>query len=117
MPIAALTQPVDGQSAVDEDLIADSRQAEEITFARHVAPIVYNNCARCHRPGQVAPFSLLTYKDAVKRAHDLYEAAYSGLMPPWKPHSGVGLFLDAATVIRDRSGNSQTVGSIRLQAG
>ena len=67
MPIAALTQPVDGQSAVDEDLIADSRQAEEITFARHVAPIVYNNCARCHRPGQVAPFSLLTYKDAVKR--------------------------------------------------
>ena len=29
-------------------------------------------------------------------AHDLYEAAYSGLMPPWKPHSGVGLFLDAA---------------------
>jgi hypothetical protein len=94
MPIAALTAPFEGPHA-DPDAVADLRPGEEITFARHVAPILYNNCVRCHRPGQVGPFSLLSYKDAVKRASVLYDAASSGRMPPWKPHPGVGLFLDA----------------------
>ena len=33
------------------------------TFAADVAPIIYNNCSTCHRPGQAAPFSLLSYDD------------------------------------------------------
>jgi AhpC/TSA family len=94
MPIAALTAHFEGPRA-DPDVVADSRPEEGITFARHVAPILYNNCVRCHRPGQVGPFSLLSYKDAVKRASVLCDAASSGRMPPWKPHPGVGLFLDA----------------------
>jgi hypothetical protein len=94
MPIAVLTAPFEGPTS-DPNVVADQRPEEEITFARHVAPILYNNCARCHRPGQVGPFSLLSYKDAAKRASVLYEAASSGRMPPWKLHPGVGLFLDA----------------------
>ena len=39
-------------------------QTKDATFAKDVAPIVYENCVYCHRPGEVAPFSLLTYKDA-----------------------------------------------------
>ena len=42
----------------------DQAPAREVTFARDVAPIVFANCAYCHRPGEVAPFSLLSYKDA-----------------------------------------------------
>ena len=36
------------------------------TFNRDVAPLVFKNCAACHRPGEVAPFSLLTYADVKK---------------------------------------------------
>ena len=44
-----------------------------VTFSRDVAPILWKNCVRCHRPGEVGPFSLLTYQDAAKRASFLYE--------------------------------------------
>ena len=71
------------------------RDGEAITFTKHVAPILWRNCVRCHRPGQIGPFSLLTYKDAARRATFLHDVAASGRMPPWKPHAGVGVFLDA----------------------
>ncbi len=66
-----------------------------ITFTRHVAPILWKNCAKCHRPGAVAPFSLLCYNDAAKRADFIRDVVSSGQMPPWKPHPGAGVFLDA----------------------
>jgi peroxiredoxin len=72
------------------------RTAETITFAQHVAPILWNNCSRCHRPGEVGPFSLLTYKDAAKRAEFIRDVTANGSMPPWKPHAGAGVFQDAA---------------------
>jgi hypothetical protein len=75
-------------------VVNDASQAD-VTFSAHVAPILWKNCVRCHRPGEVAPFSLLTYRDAAKRASFIYEVAASGRMPPWKPHAGVGVFLDA----------------------
>ena len=39
-----------------------------VTFTRDVAPIVFEHCATCHRPGDIAPFSLLTYDDVRPRA-------------------------------------------------
>jgi peroxiredoxin len=69
--------------------------SEPITFAKHVAPILFKNCVSCHRPGEVAPFSLLTYRDAAKRADFIRDVVESGRMPPWKPHPGAGVFLDA----------------------
>ncbi|HZW29826.1 MAG TPA: redoxin domain-containing protein [Isosphaeraceae bacterium] len=68
---------------------------ETITFNKHVAPILYRNCARCHRPGEVGPFPLLTYRDALKRADFIREVTAAGQMPPWKAHPGAGVFLDA----------------------
>jgi peroxiredoxin len=68
---------------------------EAITFTKHVAPILWTNCARCHRPGAVAPFSLLTYQDAARRADFIRDVVMNGQMPPWKPHSGAGIFRDA----------------------
>jgi peroxiredoxin len=72
------------------------RKKETITFTKDVAPILWRNCARCHRPGAVAPFSLLTYNDAAKRADFIQDVVSSGQMPPWKPHSGAGVFQDAS---------------------
>jgi hypothetical protein len=69
--------------------------AENVTYARHVAPILWKHCAGCHRPGAVAPFSLLTYKDAAKRADFIREVTARREMPPWKPEPGHGEFHDA----------------------
>jgi peroxiredoxin len=68
---------------------------EPITFTKHVAPILWRNCARCHRPGEVGPFPLLSYRDAAKRADFIREVTAAGQMPPWKAHPGAGVFLDA----------------------
>ena len=60
------------------------------TFARDVGPILRARCRECHRPGQVAPFSLETYEQARKRAGDLASVVEERRMPPWKPSPGVG---------------------------
>jgi hypothetical protein len=68
---------------------------ETITCNKHVAPILWKNCAKCHRPGEVGPFSLLSYRDAAKRADFIREVTAAGQMPPWKAQPGAGVFVDA----------------------
>ncbi len=58
------------------------------TFTRDVAPILYRHCATCHHEGEVAPFPLLTYQDAAKRARQIADVTASRYMPPWKPVGG-----------------------------
>lgn len=62
------------------------------TFTHDVAPILFDHCIQCHRPGQVAPFSLLTYEDAARRARLIAHAVAIRYMPPWKPVHGYGSF-------------------------
>ncbi len=54
------------------------------TFNKDIAPILYKNCSVCHRPGEAAPFSLLTYADAKKKSATLAKAVHNRAMPPWK---------------------------------
>jgi mono/diheme cytochrome c family protein len=61
-------------------------------FAHDVAPILYQNCVSCHRPGESAPFSLLNYSDAKKHAQQIASATASRAMPPWLPAAGYGEF-------------------------
>jgi tetratricopeptide (TPR) repeat protein len=63
-----------------------------VTFNRDVAPILYGNCTTCHRPGESAPFSLLTYSDAKQRAGLISAVTSSHVMPPWQPESAEGEF-------------------------
>ncbi|HYM11562.1 MAG TPA: hypothetical protein VEU62_12565, partial [Bryobacterales bacterium] len=65
------------------------------TFNKDIAPILYRNCVTCHRPGEVAPFSLLTYADASKRASLIARVTASRYMPPWRAEPGYGDFQDA----------------------
>lgn len=55
------------------------------TWAHDVAPIIMRRCAECHRPGEVAPFSLLAYADAAKRARFIAKTVRARNMPPWNP--------------------------------
>ena len=62
------------------------------TYNKDIAPILNSQCAQCHRPGEVAPFSLLTYQDAAKRAPLIATVTQKRFMPPWKPEPGFGAF-------------------------
>ena len=68
--------------------------AEVPTFNKDIAPILWANCAGCHRAGEIGPFPLLTYKDAAKRASFIAEITTSRRMPPWKAEPGFGSFHD-----------------------
>ncbi|MFZ1143173.1 MAG: tetratricopeptide repeat protein [Candidatus Sulfotelmatobacter sp.] len=59
--------------------------AEQVTFNRDIAPIIFRSCATCHRPGEAAPFSLLNYSDIKKHARQIVDVTGSRTMPPWLP--------------------------------
>ena len=66
-----------------------------LTYTKDIAPILFKNCTSCHRPGEVAPFSLLTYQDAKKRAAQIAAVTESRFMPPWKADPAYGEYHDA----------------------
>lgn len=74
--------------------LAPACSAQTITFAHDIAPIVYEHCASCHRPGESGPFSLLTYEDVKKHAAQIATVTKSKFMPPWLPEAGYGDFAD-----------------------
>ncbi len=63
-----------------------------VAYAAEVAPIVQRKCQACHRPGQEAPFSLLTYDDARSRAAGIEEVIRERRMPPWHADPRFGHF-------------------------
>ena len=62
---AAMLLPaaIAGQNGQDNNYRA-TQGPKDVTFSKDVAPIVYANCVYCHRPGEIAPFSLLSYQSA-----------------------------------------------------
>ena len=64
------------------------------TYTRDIAPILFRSCAPCHRPGEAAPFSLLTYADAKSHARLIEEMTKRRLMPPWLPAADDPKFAD-----------------------
>ncbi|MBA2260171.1 MAG: hypothetical protein H0W18_14850, partial [Acidobacteria bacterium] len=62
------------------------------TFTKDVAPILYKNCATCHRPGEIAPMSLLTYAEARPWAKSIRDEVAEATMPPWHADPKHGKF-------------------------
>lgn len=62
--------------------------AQPVTFTKQIAPLMFERCAPCHRPGESAPFSLLTYTDAKQHAKQIASVTRSRFMPPWLPDPG-----------------------------
>jgi tetratricopeptide (TPR) repeat protein/mono/diheme cytochrome c family protein len=65
-----------------------SPSPQPVTFNKDIAPILYANCATCHRPGGVAPFSLLTHAEAAEQADAIATQTSKRHMPPWLPERG-----------------------------
>jgi hypothetical protein len=64
-------------------LTASSNTSNAVTFTKDVAPILYKNCAECHRPTGVAPMSLINYKEVRPWAKAVKERIVDRSMPPW----------------------------------
>jgi len=62
------------------------------TFSHDVAPILYAKCVNCHRPGEVAPMSLITFKEVRPWAKSIREKVASRVMPPWHADTRYGKF-------------------------
>lgn len=65
---------------------------EAVTFSNQIVRLFQGNCQTCHRPGQVAPFSLMDYESARPWAQAIKQATHTRYMPPWKPVPGYGEF-------------------------
>lgn len=66
-----------------------------VTFNKDVLPVLQANCQSCHRPGEVAPMSLMTYAEARPYARAIKNAVATGKMPPWFADTSVGHFKNA----------------------
>jgi peroxiredoxin len=66
----------------------------EITYTKHVAAIVQKRCQECHRPGEIGPFSLLTYEQAKARSQWIQEVVLEQRMPPWHADPRHGHFVN-----------------------
>ncbi|MFL6273635.1 MAG: DUF3471 domain-containing protein [Blastocatellia bacterium] len=71
-----------------------NKSARAVTFSRDVAPILYKNCVACHRPNDLAPMSLLSYKDARPWARSIKEKVVTREMPPWQADPHYGQFMN-----------------------
>lgn len=86
------------------------RPKGSVTFNKDVAPILYEHCGACHHRGGAAPFDLLTFNDAKKRARQLADVTQRRVMPPWLPNPRVVHF------IGERQLSAQQIGLIRQWA-
>src|SRR2546422_2899016 len=77
---------------------------EPLTFNKHIAPLVFERCAGCHHPGEVAPFPLLSYSDVNKRAKQIVQVTADRYMPPWKTVEGHGRFVSERRLSQEEVG-------------
>jgi len=68
--------------------------AATVTFNEQIAPIVYEKCAGCHRPGESGPFPLISYQDVAKRGKLIATVTATRYMPPWHAQPASVLYRD-----------------------
>src|SRR3954464_7965568 len=93
MKLAVLAVPVAAVVVVSRCVVpsAQAPSAGGATFTKDVAPIFQKACQNCHRPGSIAPMSLLTYEDARPWARSIKDRVERRSMPPWHVDRTVGI--------------------------
>ncbi len=75
--------------------VRQPKPGAEVTYSKHVAPILQERCMNCHRPGQVAPFAMTGYDEVVGWAETIAEVVKDNRMPPWHASPDHGKFANA----------------------
>jgi len=75
-------------------LVYSSSSGQKITFSQNIAPIIKSKCSGCHQPGEIAPFSLLSYNDVKKRAKLIEYVVDNNVMPPWPADTSYRRYLN-----------------------
>ena len=98
-----LTPVLNYAQDADSDL-----EGSSVTFTADIAPLLQRSCQSCHRPGSIAPMSLITYEDVRPWARSIKQNVETGKMPPWFVDKTVGIqhFKD------DRSLNDEEIATI-----
>jgi mono/diheme cytochrome c family protein len=84
--LAALIVLLIGLATITVSMVAKGTEETKngaVTFNKDVLPILQKNCQTCHRPGEIAPMSFLTYNETRPWAKGMKEAVVSRQMPPW----------------------------------
>ena len=84
-PTTTGTAPTDTTDPTMAGSTTDSGADAAVTYYRDIKSILDARCTQCHTPGNIAPFSLLTYDEARPFAKALADSADAGTMPPWPP--------------------------------
>jgi hypothetical protein len=87
-----------GQTGAVDNAVAPSRP----TFTEHIAPLVFEHCAPCHRQDGPAPFPLLSYDDVSRRARQIALVVGRRIMPPWKPVGEMNRFVGDRRLSEDQ---------------
>jgi len=80
----------------------------EVTYTKHIAGILQNNCVECHRTGEVAPFPLTSYDEVVGWADMICEVVREGRMPPWFADPAHGKFANDCRLSEEEKALIQT---------
>lgn len=73
-------------------VIIQATVVSNTNYSEHVAPILYDKCTPCHHPGGIAPFSLMTYGEAMNNSLAIESSILAGIMPPWPPDTAYNRF-------------------------
>lgn len=95
------TEPLNPREGGARSTEGAVRTQLQVTFNKHIAPIIFENCSGCHRPNQSAPFNLLNYTEVRKHVTQIVEVTENRLMPPWLPVEEYGDFKDARVLSRE----------------
>lgn len=97
--IGPLPLSLGGEGLIDiivriDGVVSNTVRANMVpAYSNRISRLIQDNCQECHRPDQVAPFSLLTYDDAKTWSRMIAHVTEERIMPPWKPVEGIGEFL------------------------
>src|SRR5262245_17146679 len=88
----AVSTPVTEVSGCFIGRVQKAAGKDDVTYAKHIAPILQKHCAECHQPGEVAPFTLTSYEDAAGWAENIRYVVKQQRMPPWHADAKPGQF-------------------------
>jgi peroxiredoxin len=98
-----ITTPETEVSGCVIERAANPDEKRELTYSKHIAPLFQKRCQECHRPGEIGPFSLLTFEDAKKRTGRIREAVLEQRMPPWHADPRYGEFSNDRRMTHDET--------------